>query len=112
MRQYHPIPFAQLIGRNLAKSPPAILVVPSDGCIRRADPLPPLFEFFLGEIESCRGDQMIEHNRMLFPPIEIGDGAQVLVIEEVPRNLSPGSAPIERPIDEFCRSVHHRSGNL
>src|SRR5437763_15893352 len=112
MRQYHPIPFAQLIGRNLAKSPPAILVVPSDGCIRRVDPLPPLFEFFLREIESCRRNQMIEHNRMLFPPIEISDGAQVLVIEEVPYDLSPGLAPIERAVDEFRRQIHHCCRNL
>jgi len=112
MRQYHPIPVAQLIGRNLSKPAPAILVVPADDQLLRIDPLPPLFEFFLREIESCRRNQMIEHNRMLFTPIEISDGAQVMVIEEMPRDLSPSIAPIERAVDEFRRQIHHCCRNF
>src|SRR5215468_2320102 len=73
--------------RNLSKSAPAILVMPADDDVLRADITPPIFKFFTRNVEGRRRDAMVENDRMLFPPVEARDVIQVVVVEQVTRQL-------------------------
>ena len=69
-----------------AKPAPAILVVPADLHVARADIIPPLFKLLARNVERRGRDQMIEDDRVLLAPAKPGDRFQVIVVEKMLRD--------------------------
>jgi hypothetical protein len=69
----------------MPKSAPAILIVPADCDVARLDLAPPLLKFFARDVEGRRRNQVIEDYRVLLAPAERGDGAQIIIVEQVAR---------------------------
>src|SRR6185369_189244 len=95
------------LGRSLrqtadaSKSPPTVLVAPTDHYFSCLNVLPPLLEFFTGNVKRCGRHQVIKDDAMLLTPIEAGDKVHVVVIKKVPRDRSADLTPVQRTIDQL-----------
>ncbi len=99
------------MGLDLAKAPPAILVVPLDRNFSGVNVAPPLLEFSAWDVVCGWSNQVIEDYGVLFLPPKTGDSHQVIIVEKMPGYCATGYT-IERSIDRLGREVNKGCGQF
>ena len=86
--------------------------MPADIHLAGADIAPPLGEFFAGDVERRRRNQVIEDDRVLFSPAKWSDRTKVIVVKEVTGDRRAARRTIQGAVNQLCRRKQYRGRNF